>query len=116
MAESNKLEIKDATLVLTHTSHANSVPIAQISIESRLRTIILIKDLDTRLRSRGTAQRLSLALVVPQGSLDILGLGRGLVLELETDAGRVAIQDGDSVTRRGDTESFLVDELCLCLV
>lgn len=116
MAESNKLEIKDATLVLAHTTNANSIAVAQISIESRLRTIILIKDLDARLGGRGTTQRLRLALVVPQRGLDVLHLGRGLVLELETDAGGVAIEDGDSITRRGDTETVLVDKLCLGLV
>lgn len=73
MAQGNKLEIKDAGIVLAHSANADSVATAQITIESRLGSIVLVKDLDGGLRSRGAPQGLSLAGVVAKGLLDGLG-------------------------------------------
>ena len=49
MAQRNKLQIKDAALILSHTSHADGVSLAQVAIQTRLGSVLLVKDLDGRI-------------------------------------------------------------------
>lgn len=110
VAKSRKLDIEDAALVLPQTTHADSVAVAEIPIEPRLRTIVLVKHADGRVRGRGTCQRLRLSHVRPHGGLALLGRGSRASLEAEAHAGGVAVDDGNAIARRRDAQAALLDK------
>ena len=110
MAESNKLDVKDARLVFTNTTHADGVALAQVAVETGLWPVVLVKHHDGGLRGRRAAQGLRLRGVLSQRLLDLLGRGRRALLEGEGHAGRVAVQDGDTVAGGGYPQPFLLDE------
>lgn len=110
MAQRNKLQVEDATLVSPHSAHADGVSPAQIAVQARLRPVVLVKDLDGRVRRRRAANLLGLGDICPEGGLALLGGGRGLALELEADAGRVAVHDSDAITRSRYAQGLLLDK------
>lgn len=110
VTQSNKLEVKDTALVLAHATDADGVSTAQVAVETRLGAVGLVKDLDGRGRSRGAAEGDGLGEVAAEGLLDLLGGRGGLALEVEADAGGVAVHDGDAVAGSGDAEGALLDK------
>ena len=116
MAQRHELEIEDPALVLPHPAYANSVSPAQISVQSRLRSVVLVEDLDGRVRRGWASQGFRLALVVPQGLLDFLRGGRWPALELQAHAGSVAVQDRHAVARRRDLQALLLHKRRLPIV
>lgn len=110
MAQGNKLQIKDTALVSTHSTHADSVSSAQIAIQSRLRPVVLIEDLDGRVGRRGASQLLGLGDVCAESSLALFRRGRRLALELEAHTGSVTVHDSNTVARRRDTQARLLNK------
>ena len=90
VAQGGKLEIKDAALVLAHAADADGVAVAEIAVQARLRPVLLVKDLDGRVRRRRAAELLGLGRVAAERVLALLRRRGGLALELEAHAGRVA--------------------------
>lgn len=110
MAQGNKLDIKDAALVLSDATNADSVSLAEITVKTGLGPVGLVKDLDRGFRGRGTSQLLGIRNIAAHGLLDLLG-GRGRALgETQRDAGGVAVQDRNTVAGCRHPELLLVLE------
>lgn len=73
MAQSNELEIEDTALVLTHATDTDGVAAADITIQTGLGTIRLVKHLDGGFGRRRTSQGLGVGGVLPKSLADFLG-------------------------------------------
>lgn len=110
MAQCNKLQVKDAALISTHSAHADRISSTQITIQSRLRSVVLVKDFDRRVRRRGTSQFLSLRNIRPQSLLALLRRRRWLALKLEAHASSVTVNNSNTVARRRHAQAALLDK------
>jgi hypothetical protein len=74
VAQGCKLNVKNASLILANTSHADSVSTAKVAVQTGLRTVRLIvtKDLDSGLRCRRAPESLGLTLVIPKSLANLL--------------------------------------------
>lgn len=108
MAQGDKLDVKDAALVLAHAADADGVTPAELAVEAGLGPVGGVKDLDGGLRGAGAAEGLGLADVGAQGVLDVVGRGGRAAGEAQGDAGCVAVEDGDAGAGGADAEGRLL--------
>ena len=107
MAQGNKLEVKDATVVGSDTSHTNSISTRKISVEPRLRTIRGVKHANGRLGRRVAAQLFGFAHIFPQGLHTLLGRGRRPLLKPQRHTGGMAVEHRHAVAGSADLETGL---------
>ena len=110
VAQGNKLDIKDAAVVLSDPTNADSVSLAEITVKTGLGPVGLVKDLDRGLGGRGASQILSIRNVAAQGVFDLLGRRGRALGETQRDAGGVAVQDRNTVAGCRHPELLLVLE------
>lgn len=110
VAQGNKLDIKDTTVVLPDTTHADSVTLRELAVQSGLRPIGLVEHLDGWLRSRGASQPLCLGDIFPHGLLHLFGRWGRALGESQGHTCGVTIQHGDPVAGCRDSQRLLIFE------
>lgn len=63
MAECDKLEVEQTAIILANTSNTDSVATAQVAVESRLWSVVLVEHLDGRVGRGRATERLCLTSV-----------------------------------------------------
>lgn len=109
MRKNNKLDVKDR--VLADTANAASVAIVTVSVQSRLWSIWLVKDVDNILGGGVAAKVLNRASELAESLLDLLDGWRRALLELDAEALSVAIDNGDTVAGGRDLELLFGDNV-----
>lgn len=110
VAQSDKLDVKDAALVLADSADADGIASVGLSVESGLRAVGLLHDDNGLFGGRRASELLGIGNIVTHGLLDLFGAGGRSSLEAQRDASGVAVQNGDSVASGRDLEVALVLE------
>ena len=113
MGQCHKLDVKD--IVFSNAPHADGVASVEVPVQSRLRSVLVVKDVDCMFRCTVAAQLLRLGDIIAQSIFDLVHGWWWRNGKLQRYAGGVPIHDWDPVAVGRDGDGVEHGEAC-CVV